>query len=218
LPPTLVRSGPMLIEAGKFTHNPALTGTQPNAFGDFYWDFQNAFTYLGGDLAILFTHTGQAGSVIFLDYVTVPTTVAWLGSGYQATTGGAVHVACIARLHYGYGSPCPGTGGALPNLVITNDTTGGGNTTLALANAPANALAAFALGTIKVPLPLPNGCSLQTPPILVLPVTLGPQGRHSQTLSVPASAFGRVEIQGLVLDAGAPGGFTTTNGVTFTAR
>jgi hypothetical protein len=52
----------------------------------------------------------------------------------------------------------------------------------------------------------------------VLPATLTAKGRFLLALNVPASAFGSVEAQGFVLDAGAPGGFTSTNGVTLTAR
>ena len=105
-----------------------------------------------------------------------------------------------------------------PVLVSTNDTTGGGSTTFSIANAPASAIAAYGFGASRTNTQLPNGCSLLTTPLAFVPATLTAKGRFLLPINVPASVLGSVEVQGFVLDAGAPGGFTSSNGVTYTAR
>jgi hypothetical protein len=219
IPPMLVRSGPLVLDAGTYL----VVGTQPplpNPWGDFFFEFHRPFPYLGGDLAIHFVHPRpmNTGAPLVDMLTTNPTAGVYRGATTLNATTGSSFGFPITRLHYGYGSGCPGTGGKLPGLVLTNDTSGGGTASFALANAPATAVAAYAFGLVRASVLLPNGCTLLTPPVALVPVALNAKGRHLLSLTVAATVFGSVEVQGAVLDAGANGGFTLTNGVTFTAR
>ena len=49
LAPVMVRTGPLLIETGTYV-NLGLPAPQPTPWGDFFWDFQKTFPYIGGDL------------------------------------------------------------------------------------------------------------------------------------------------------------------------
>src|SRR5262245_56288519 len=129
----------MVLETGVYPNNSALPTPQVNPFGEFYMDLQQPFVYLGGDLAILCAHNGssQATSALFLEYVTSPPNViAWSNSAYPASAAaGTVNTSVtVVRIHYGYGKGCPGTGGMIPNLVLTNNVAGGGSATFSAAN------------------------------------------------------------------------------------
>ena len=219
--PVKVRSGGMTIEAGTFTNNTALPAPQPNAWGDFYWDFQTPFTYTGGDLAILFSHDGsnQATSNLFLDTIAsvAATGLGYSGTGYNVATG-ALTTFSIPRVHYGFGKACPGTGGKLPNLVQSNNVTGGGAVTFAIGNGPASAPAVYAFGSNQVNIPLPNGCTLYTPPLATLGTTLSALGRAKFSATLPAGIAATVYVQSVLLDAGATGGYTASNAVTLTVK
>ena len=217
IPPMQVRSGPLVLDAGTYRNVGAMPPL-PNPWGDFFFEFHRGFPYLGGDLAIHFVHP-RAGNLPtpLMDMSTLSAAVYRGATTINATTGSSYGFP-ITRLHYGYGAGCPGTGGKLPMLVLTNDTTGGGTTSFSLANAPANAVAAYVFGPIRASATLPNGCTLLTPPVALVPVSLNAKGRNLLSLTVAPVVFGSVEVQGAVLDAGANGGFTLTNGVTFTAR
>ena len=219
IPPMLVRSGPLVLDAGTYV----VVGTQPplpNPWGDFFFEFQRPFPYIGGDLAIHFVHPRpvNTGAPLVDMLTTNPTAGVYRGATTINATMGSSYGFPITRLHYGYGAGCPGTGGKLPCLVLTNDTTGGGTASFALANAPAGAIAAYVFGPLRASNTLPNGCTLLTPPVALVPVSLDAKGRNLLSLTVAPVVFGSVEVQGAVLDPGANGGFTLTNGVTFTAR
>jgi hypothetical protein len=219
--PVQVRSGPLLIEMGRFANNAALPSPQPNPWADFFWDFQTTFPYPGGDLAVLMTHTGssQASSTLFIDYQTTLTSMKGLtASAYQAVTGTSITSPSIMRVHFARGAGCPGSGGNVPNLVLNGNTTGGGNATFAIGNAPASTIAILALGAVPTSAPLPGGCTLYTVPLILLTSVLDPNGRAAITLNVPPGVVGSLEAQAFVVDAGAPAGFTATHAVTLTAR
>lgn len=117
IPPVTARDGPMVVQQGAVTNVSPPSGT-PNAWSEFYFDFQLPFLYLGGDLAILFTHPGSNDptSIWFEQVASNPGVhgIAMAGGGFQATTATSLsYVFVVARIHYGYGSPsgCPGTGG-----------------------------------------------------------------------------------------------------------
>jgi hypothetical protein len=211
--PTLARDGAMLLPAGTYT-----AGSPVNAWGDFFFDLQTPVPYLGGDLGILMTHPGSTLTTnCFLE--TVPVNAAAHGVSFSATTfqaaSGVSAAFYITRVHYGYGTGCPGTGGRTPVLVQNENTSGGagGTIKLAVANAPANAGALMVLGFGRATTPLPNGCTLLVPPGATAFFFLGPNGTGTQTITVPPGITATFNAQCLVLDAGATGGFTMTNAV-----
>jgi hypothetical protein len=216
--PVLVRTGPMVIEPGSFTFNGSLPPPVPNRFSDFFWDFQKPFPYIGGDLGILFTHPGsnQTGAY-YLDYIN---SAAATGVGFSTTTfqaaSGTSTVFCITRIHYGYGGGCPGTGGMVPNLVQTNDVTGGGSVSFAIGNAVANGIALYVVGARPSSVMLSNGCTLLTTPTILIPAGLSAKGRNTLATSFPPGLSLTAYVQAFVVDAGAPGGFAATNGTTLT--
>ncbi|MCC6672154.1 MAG: hypothetical protein IT458_13920 [Planctomycetes bacterium] len=219
--PVQVRDGAMLITTNTFANNTSLPAPQPNPFGNFFWDFQKTFTYTGGDLALLFTHPGssQATSAFYLDNGTNnPTTgVAYAATGFQMANGTASSP-YIARVHWGYGKGCAGTGNAVPMLVSAGDTTGGGTATFSIANAKASSPAAVGFGIQRTSASLPNGCTLLTAPLVILPVTLDANGRFLLNLGIAPGVTGAMEAQAFVIDAGAPGGYCVSNGVSFKAN
>jgi hypothetical protein len=217
IPPVMVRDGGTLIETGSFTHNASIPPPQPNLPGEYYWDFQQTFPYTGGDLGILFTHPGssQPTSAFFLDYVASSpgTGVAFSAATFQAASGTTASF-CIVRIHYGYGRGCPGTAQMVPNLVLTNSVSGGGQAIFSIANSKASAPAAFLFGLNRTSIALPNGCTLLTAPMVQVPVMLSANGRSLLRLQIPAGLNGTVEAQSFVIDSGAPGGYAGSNGVT----
>jgi hypothetical protein len=220
IPPMLVRTGSMVIEPGTFPAVANLPAPQPNAWGDFFWDFQKTYPYLGGDLAILFTHTGSdQASVTFLDANnSAPATgVGFYQTSFQAPSG-MMQPCNIMRIHYGYGGGCAGTGGMVPMLVQTNDVTGGGNVSFGIGNAPAGGVALYVVGGRSQSVPLSNGCTLLTSPTIIIPAVLSAKGRNLFATSFPPGLSLTAYVQVFVVDAGAPGGFSATNGVTLTVN
>lgn len=217
--PTLARDGVMVVQAGAFTNgNP--TAPTPNAWGTFFWDFQTPFVYTGGDLGIQLTHPGSNDPTsIFFEQVVSNSAVhgqAITYAAFQAATASSVNYAfCVVRIHYGYGPAggCPGTGGLSPNLVQSENTTGGGTIHLQIANAPANAPAVYIFGLGRATIPLQNGCDLLMSPVATAFVPLDLNGRHDMLLNVPPGVVAMFNAQALVLDAGNAAGFTLSNGV-----
>lgn len=215
-PPVMVRDGAMVIPATTY----GATGT-PKPWGEFYFNFQSPVPYTGGDLGLLFTHPGSNDTTaLFLDVVASNSAthgVAMSASAFQAPTGGAATASfCINRIHYGYGSGCPGTNNQTPVLVENGDLSGavGGQFLLTTSNVPANAPAIMVFGFGRITSPLPNGCNLLVPPMVTNFFLCDPNGNGTLTLAVPPG-FGAFNLnaQALVLDAGAAGGYTTSNGV-----
>ena len=215
--PTQVRDGLLLVTAGTYT----TTSPAPHPFTNtLFFDFQDVYPYTGGDLAVHFTHPGaNAAGALFLDVITgAPATgVAYSGTGFNVATG-AVATFSIPRVHYGYGTTCPGTNNAKPVLNLTSNTTGGGPITLGVGNARVSSPIAFLFGGVKINAPLPGGCALLTNPVVVLPAMTDANGRAFLNLTVPASAIGTVHIQSAVVDPVAPAGYVTTNGVSLVAN
>ncbi|MFK7742649.1 MAG: hypothetical protein AB8H80_20220 [Planctomycetota bacterium] len=216
--PQLVRSGPMTIDPGAFT-NGGVAGA-PNPWSEFYFDFQQPYTYLGGDLAMLFTHPGSSDASTAPFPETVPSDAASYGlarsgPGYQSTITGGESL-YVMRVHYGFGAGCALSGGSSPVLVQNGDTAGGqgGEIRLQVANSEPGAPIAMALGFTQQQLPLGFGCSLLVSPDIVLVVGLAsPSGRAVQTVSVPTGVTGSFFAQAAVLDAALPLGFAVSNGV-----
>lgn len=211
--PVLARDGAMVMPAGVFT-----AGATPNRFIDFFFDLQTPFQYLGGDLGILFSHPGSNLTTnCFPDAVAssaVTHGVAMSASAFQAATGGAATASYyVTRIHYGYGLGCAGTGGMTPVLVQDANVTGGGAIQVALGNGPANAAALFVLGFGRAMIPLPNLCMLYTPPLATNFALLDNNGRSTLVVNIPPAITGSFNAQALVLDAGGPGGFSSSNGV-----
>jgi hypothetical protein len=210
----------MVIGASTYANNAALPAPTPNPWGEFYFDFQTNFLYLGGDLAFLFSHPGSlTATAEFLD--NVATNPAGGYASFSATTFGAttgVSAAfCINRIHYGYGTGCGGATGT-PNLVQNQDVTGGGSILFTIVSSPASTLSVFALGFGAGVTPLPGGCNLLVLPPVALNFGLTDlNGRASLGLQIPAGITGSFNVQGGVFDATGPAGFTVTNGVSPTA-
>ena len=218
LPPAQVRTGPMVIEAGTYVRL-GLPAPQPNPWGDFFWDFQKGFVYVGGDLGMLFTHPGNltpAPPLVDMLTTNPAAGVCFYSTTQQAASGTKANFFNITRIHWGYGHGCPGTGGMVPNLVQTNDVAGGGAVTFGIANAPPGGVAFHVIGATPASVALPNGCTLLATPTIVFPVVLNANGRHALTASFPPGLSLTAHAQVFVIDPGAPGGFSASNGVTLT--
>lgn len=223
-PPTQVRTGPMILDAGSFT-NTSPAAPQPNEWSEFYFDFQVPYLYLGGDLAFLFSHPGSTDAATALYPETVASSAATYGAArnqsvYPAGTASTGTTFYVMRLHYGYGFGCAGSNNLTPVLVQSGDTQGGlgGTINLQIANAPANSAAAFVFGLGAASSPLPNGCTLLLNPISTLFTFTNSKGRVALPLGIPAAVQAAFNVQGGVLDAGAPGGFSVTNAVSPTVN
>ncbi|MCA8950678.1 MAG: hypothetical protein KDE27_14345 [Planctomycetes bacterium] len=216
--PTLARDGAMVVQTGAFTNNVAYPGA--NEWGTFYWDFQTPLVYTGGDLGVQFTHPGSNDPTsIFFEQVPSDVNthgIAMTGIAFQAPTATSTsYVFCVIRIHYGYGpvTGCPGTGGLSPNLVQSENTVGGGTIHLQAANAPAGAPALYVWGLGRQTITLQNGCDLLTNPVASTFTLLDQNGRADLQLQVPPAVTAMFNVQMFVIDAGAPGGFTLSNGV-----
>lgn len=221
-PPLQVRSGPMTLDAGALVNlNVAAT---PNPWSEFYFNFQTPYLYLGGDLAMLFSHPGStdAATAQYPETVASNATtygVARVQSIYPAGVASTATTFYVMRIHYGYGAGCPGSAGT-PVLVQNGNTTGGtgGNISLQVANAPATSIAVFALGFTPLSVPIGNGCTLLTSPdVLMLQIT-DSKGRATQNIPVPPGAVASFFAQAGILDVTAPGGLTVSNGVSPSAN
>jgi hypothetical protein len=104
----------------------------------------------------------------------------------------------------------------VPMLVQSNDVTAGGSVTFSVANAPANSVAIYAVGASSSSVGLPHGCTLLTTPTIVFPVALNANGRNLFAATFPPGLSLKAHAQVFVIDAGARGGFSATNGVTLT--
>jgi hypothetical protein len=215
--PVVARTGGMAIETGAFVYTPAISVPQVHPWSTFHWDLKRPFLYLGGDLAILYTHPGSTStSSIWLDSVAPGTnTRAYAASTYQSTSGASTNFV-VVRIHYGYGPGCPGTQNEVPVLVQTNDVASGGPVTFAIGNAVPSRPAVYAFGAVRASIPLPNGCTLLNAPVVMVGATTSALGRHRLDLMVPANTWGTIPVQSFVLDPGAPGGLSGTNGTTLT--
>lgn len=222
VPPLLVRTGPMTITPGLFTHNSALPAPLPNSFGEFYWDFHKAYLYTGGDLALLFSHPGSNSSTfVYLDCVnsSAATGVGYTASSFQAASGSSTTF-CIPRLHIGYGAGCPGTGGRAPVLVKSNDITGGGSAYIAVGGGLSGSAAVYLVGLGRMSIPLPGGCTLLLTPAPLMPLAAGLDihGRHSLKAALPAGVAGSIFLQAFVADPVSALGLSATNGVQLLVR
>lgn len=222
--PQQVRTGPVTIDANSFVDTAVLPA--PNPFADFYFDFQNPFLYLGGDLAILFSHPGSSDTANAPFPETVASNAATHGvsrsqSIYPASSATATAAASfyVMRVHYGYGTGCGGATGT-PVLVQNANTTGGagGNIRLTIVNAPASSLCVYALGFTQLSVPISSGCTLLVSPDVLLAELADTKGRAVTNVVIPPAVTGAFFAQGGVLDPTAPGGLSVTNGVSPSAN
>jgi hypothetical protein len=218
-PPLPVRTGPMTLDAGSFTNaNPP--SPTPNAWSEFYFDFQVPYLWLGGDLALMFSHPGSNDPAT----AQYPEVVASNAAAHGAARVQNIHPPGTAtagtnfyvlRLHYGYGTGCPGSNNQTPVLVQNADTTGGlgGTINLQIANTLPNNAVALVFGLGQTAVPLPNGCLLQTNAVGTLLLFTNANGRALHAMTIPAAVQAAFHVQGAALDAGANGGYALTNGV-----
>ena len=123
-----------------------------------------------------------------------------------------------------YGSGCAGSGGFTPVLSLAGCAEPGEPVAIGLTKGLGGAGALLLFGSGAAALPLPNGCTLLTSPLL--PVVLGPlplsgagPGNGFLVLSgtVPLGTGAvTIYLQGFVLDPGSPGGYAASNGVVLT--
>ena len=123
-PPQVVRTGPLTMEHGVFA-NLATAGV-PNPLAESDFNFQTPYLYLGGDLALLFSHPGSNDPALAQCPETVASSAATHGIGraqsvYPAGTVTTASSFYVMRVHYGYGAGCPGSAGT-PVLVQDADT------------------------------------------------------------------------------------------------
>ena len=216
-PPQQVRSGPMTLDAGTF-QNLGVPAT-PNPWSEFYFDFQNPYLYLGGDLAMLFSHPGSSDPLAppFAEVVNANAAahgVSFSQAVYPAGTALATNTFYVMRIHYGYGTGCAGSATTAPVLVQNGNTNGGlgGNIRLTLANAAPNSIGVFALGFSQLNVPLGGGCTaLVSPDLLFLAIT-NSKGRATLDIPIPPAVLGSFFAQGAMLD-NSPLGLALTNGV-----
>ena len=132
--------------------------------------------------------------------------VAWLGCR------GAIE-------HFGEG--CPGSGGFTPRLALDGCPQSLGGVTLSLTDGVGGGSALLLFALDKGAAPVGGGCDLLlAPPLLPLSLTLplagGGPGDGAFSFSAPLPAFaapGSLVVQAFVVDGGAAGGFSATNGV-----
>ncbi len=216
-PPQVVRTGPMTLDAGAL-QNLGVPAT-PNPWSEFYFNFQTPYLYLGGDLAMLFSHPGSTSTALAQYPETVISNAAVHGVGrsqsvYPAGVASVGTTYYVMRVHYGYGFGCPGSAGT-PMLVQNGNTTGGagGNISLQIANAPAASIGVFALGFTQVLVPIGNGCDLLVSPDILIPAFVNANGRATLNIPIAPASVGSFFAQGAVLDGGAPGGLSVSNAV-----
>jgi hypothetical protein len=219
--PPLARDGSLIVRAGTYT-NTSPTAPSPNAWGEFYFDLQTPFVYLGGDLAILYSHPGGSlsGSLFFDSLApSAATGIAMYATTFQAPAATVVSTNfSVVRIHYGYGSGCPGGTGSAPNLVLDGDTVGGGTARFSVANAPAAQPVIYLFGFARANIPLFGACSLLTLPAVSAELTLDALGRVELQLSMPPGLTGTMDVQAAVVDLASPTLVTLSNAVEFTAR
>ncbi|MBL8900796.1 MAG: hypothetical protein JNM84_24405 [Planctomycetes bacterium] len=125
-----------------------------------------------------------------------------------------------------YGSGCPGFGSFVPELTGEGCLGAGALIRLRIARARTGTPGALLFGAGPGALPLGNGCSLLVAPLFSAPVLplqiIGPGGLGNGYAIVPIRLPAEVvisplAIQAFLLDAGAPGGFSTTNGLAILA-
>jgi hypothetical protein len=123
------------------------------------------------------------------------------------------------------GSGCPGTGGTIAKLDLWSwPFLGNADFAIGFADTPPNSIVGLfgSLGVASVPLPIGAGCTAYLDPgsFLSLAATgTSASGSGAIVLPVPSNpvfAGFNIGYQGLVLDAGAPLGFTVTNGINTT--
>ena len=220
--PQQARSGPMTLDAKVFS-NQNLPAPTPNPWAEFFFSFQNQFLYLGGDLAMLFSHPGSTDPNVALYPETVASSAATYGVGrtqpiYPVGAATTVTTFYVMRVHYGFGVGCPGTT-SVPNLVQNGDTTGGAGGAILLQSgntAPA-APVIFVLGFTTTNVPLPGGCTLLVTPDATSFALADTKGRANLTINVPPAITGSFFGQAVILDPAA-GSLATTNGVSPSAN
>ncbi len=217
-PPQQVRSGPMTLDAGTLS-NLGIPAT-PNPWSEFYFDFQVPYLYLGGDLALLFSHPGSTDPATALYPEVVVSNAATYGvarvqSIYPAGVATAATTYYVMRIHYGYGTGCAGSATTAPVLVQNGNTSGGlgGNIRLTLANAAPNGIGVFALGFTPLSVPLGGGCTLLTTPDILSLALTNSKGRATLDIPIPPAAIGSFFAQAAMLDPLSALGLALTNGV-----
>lgn len=213
--PTVARIGPLSIPNGTFVHS----NVSPPPFSEYYFDFQTPVVYTGGDYAILVERSACT------NYLTG--TFEGAPNGYRAgayafgnnvdhgTELAYVNTPLITRLHYGYGTGCPGTGGRIPICVQNANVTGGlgGSILFTATNAVPNTFGVFAVGFGRASAPLGNGCYLLLNPFSSTWATCDPSGMLTTTLNLPAGLSATFHAQYGLMDLGTTIGFTVTNAV-----
>jgi len=138
-------------------------------------------------------------------------TVEWLSDGRDCRGNGAHGSA--------YGTGCAGSGGFVPTLATFGCPTPGATVTLQIANGLGGAPAVIGIGAGSSTAPLGPCVAAILPLLGTMPMALlhgsgAGNGSHNVPLPLPPNlAPTTLTAQALVVDAGAPGGFTLSNAV-----
>ncbi|MCC7173359.1 MAG: hypothetical protein IT459_23140 [Planctomycetes bacterium] len=128
-----------------------------------------------------------------------------------------------------HGIGCPGSGGVVPQLVMTGAPTSGGQVQLSVSNGVGSGSTVLAVGLGAGSVSMGYGCMLNIGPVPLIMLgplllfPLGAQGPGAGSISfgatlppsLPPVAIG---VQAFVVDAGIAHGFSNTNGVVFTIQ
>ncbi len=124
-----------------------------------------------------------------------------------------------------YGAGTAGSGGFIPALAGSGDSTLGGDVTVTISNGLGGASALLLIGTARASIPFHGGNILVAPPwTLVSLVLTGPKGfagvgtaAYSGTIDTDPVLVGTfIDVQAVIFDAGGTKGTALTNGVEFT--
>lgn len=117
-----------------------------------------------------------------------------------------------------YGAGCAGSGGFVPALTGSGCPTAGATVSVTLKRGLGGSTGFLLFGSGVDALPLGGGCSLLlaglSPGVIALPLTPGGPGAGQATVTAtlgPAPAGALFTLQGFVLDAGVPNGFSASN-------
>jgi hypothetical protein len=195
------RTAPRFLTSTRFASGLAIERSS----GSFYALIPDLLS--SSSLALIDPATGATRSLGFLFQ---------LSSGLEVIEG-----ACNSRLA-SYGTGCPGSGGYTPELSASGCYNASGYVHLGLSQAPSGSTALLLFGLAPTSFPIGNGCNLLIAPVfndpqIALPLFgSGGAGRGFTAIGLsipPGVVTTSLVTQVFMLDPGAAGGFTMTNGV-----
>ncbi len=137
------------------------------------------------------------------------------GAAYVFTVPCQSSIAC--------GTGCAGSGGFIPDFTMSGCATPGESLSFSVTKGLGGSTAWLFVGVTQAALPMGAGCTLNVWPAIgpLGPLPLSGSGSGTGSISSvvaipPTSPLGPVTVQAFVIDAGAPLGFSNSNGVWLT--